>query len=127
MHRIILDGARFHDIATFYDELNRQVMAVENWQLGPSLDALNDLLYGGTGNIPGSGSVTLVWRHIEKSREDLGLAETRRWLLQKLDGGFDRARIAQQLADLKAGRGKTYFDIILDILADHPRITLERG
>ena len=44
-----LDGRLIHDIASFYDEINRVFMAGEDWQLGPSLDALDDMLRGGYG------------------------------------------------------------------------------
>ncbi|AWX92328.1 hypothetical protein DPM13_00970 [Paracoccus mutanolyticus] len=45
----------------FYDEMNRVFMAAEDWQLGDSLDALNDMLYGGYGALHGAGSVRLRW------------------------------------------------------------------
>ncbi|WP_189654972.1 hypothetical protein [Paracoccus mutanolyticus] len=41
--------------------MNRVFMAAEDWQLGDSLDALNDMLYGGYGALHGAGSVRLRW------------------------------------------------------------------
>ena len=41
-----LDGRRVHDIASFYDEINRVFMTGVDWQLGPSLDALDDMRDG---------------------------------------------------------------------------------
>jgi RNAse (barnase) inhibitor barstar len=50
---LVLDGSAIHDIAGFYAEINRVFMACEDWQLAPSLDALDDLLYGGYGALAG--------------------------------------------------------------------------
>ena len=44
-----LDGCRIRDIPSFYDEINRVFMAGEDWRLGPSLNALDDMLRGGYG------------------------------------------------------------------------------
>jgi len=123
---LTLDGHRIHDIASLYDEINRVCMADENWQLGPSLDALDDLLYGGYGALDGDARVTLVWTDFEASRTALGIAATRHYLQGKLDapGRFDRVRFQAELDALDAGTGQTYFDIVLSIIAAHPNITL---
>ncbi|WP_221887917.1 hypothetical protein [Chitinophaga polysaccharea] len=47
--QIIINGDVIIDIPSFYREINRVFMSGENWQLGNSLDAFNDLLYGGFG------------------------------------------------------------------------------
>ncbi len=54
---------------------------------------------------------------------------TRAWLRAKLDGDerFDRTRIADQLRALEAGEGPDYFQIVMEIFAAHPRITLVRA
>lgn len=123
---ITLNGAAIHDIASFYAEINRVFMAGEDWQLGDSLDAFNDALYGGFGPIKGAEPVRLIWRDMEKSRAALGLAATRNWLAAKLDRSdiFDTVAIRQQLDDLETGKGSTYFDILLEIIADHANIEL---
>lgn len=46
---LTIDGAQINGIEDFYAEINRVFMAQENWQLGASLDALDDMLYGGYG------------------------------------------------------------------------------
>lgn len=43
---LVLRGSTVSDIASFYGEVNRVFMADEEWQLGHSLDALDDMLYG---------------------------------------------------------------------------------
>lgn len=122
---LTLDGTRIHDIPSFYAEINRVFMAGVDWQLGPSLDALDDMLHGGYGTLDGQAPVTLVWTALEASRAALGLDTTRAQLLAKLaQPGFDNTRLRRQLDALEAGRGQTYFEIVLEIIAAHPNITL---
>lgn len=119
-------GRNIHDIPTFYAEINRVFMAEENWTLGNSLDALNDLLYGGYGAIDGRERVDLVWQDLEKSRSTLGVEATHAFLTEKLARPdlFNTDVIAGQLDALDRGVGQTYFDIVLEIVADHPNIRL---
>ena len=123
---LVLQGSAVSDIPSFYAEINRVFMAGEDWQLGHSLDALDDMLYGGFGVLVGHESATLIWRDIEHSRSALGVDATRSWLQGKLAGSsvFNEATIAAQLKALDAGEGQTYFQIIMEIFAAHPRIHL---
>ncbi|PZQ29012.1 MAG: ribonuclease inhibitor [Stenotrophomonas acidaminiphila] len=123
---LTLDGARIRDIPSFYDEINRVFMTGVDWTLGPSLDALDDLLYGGYGALDGAAPATLVWTDFAASRDALGVETTRQYLLAKLaqPGRFNRAHAQHALDALDAGRGQTYFDIVLEIIAAHPNITL---
>lgn len=123
----VIDGGNIHDIPSFFDEINRVFMGGEDWKLGPSLDALDDMLYGGYGALQGSGPVVLIWRGMEKNRGDLGLDATRAHYRAKLDAPdqFNSARINDDLAALERGEGATYFEIICEILAAHPRIKVQ--
>ena len=58
----------------------------------------------------------------------MGLEATRQFYKAKLaqPETYDVARITKDLAELEAGRGPTYFDIVLEIIADHPGIELVR-
>lgn len=126
-HKTIeIDGTVIVDIPTFYDEINRVFMADEDWALGQSLDALDDMLYGGYGAIAGKEPVTLVWHEIATSRAALGVNATIALLRARLPDrqAFAGAPIASQLAALEQGRGRTYFDIVLEVIADHPNIAL---
>lgn len=128
MSRILtLDGSRIRDIASFYDEINRVFMGDVDWALGPSLDALDDMLYGGYGALAGAAPVTLVWTEFEASRAALGVEATRRYLQGKLaqPQRFNTAQFQRQLEALDAGTGPTYFDTVLAIFGDHPDITLQ--
>ena len=123
---LVLQGSAVSDIPSFYAEINRVFMAGEDWQLGHSLDALDDMLYGGYGVLAGHEDATLIWRDIEHSRNALGEETTRAWLQAKLDAeaSFNVRAITAQLEALDAGEGKTYFQIVMEIFAAHPRILL---
>ncbi len=126
---LIIEGDAIDGIASFYDEINRVFMMSEDWKLRPSLDALNDLLYGGFGAIDGAEPFTLIWRNIARSRTELGLDATREHYRAKLDRPdiYDRARIEKDIAALEAGTGQTYFEIVREIIADHPNIELRES
>ncbi|RRU74455.1 barstar family protein [Stenotrophomonas maltophilia] len=121
-----IEGTAIDDIASLYAEINRVFMAGEEWQLGPSLDALDDLLHGGYGALAGQAQATLIWRDIAHSRTALGVEATRQWLQAKLDtpGSFNTQAIARQLDALQRGEGLTYFEIVMDIFGGHRQITL---
>lgn len=123
---LLLDGSAIHDIASFYAEINRVFMADEDWQLGPSLDALDDLLYGGYGALAGHATASVHWTHIAHSRAALGVAATRAWLQEKRarPGIFNTAAIDAQLDALEHGAGQTYFEIVMDVFAAHPNLRL---
>lgn len=124
-----LHGSRIHDISSFYQEVNREFMADESWQLAESLDALNDMLYGGYGALRGNEPATLIWRDIAHSRAALGLDTTRRFLQNKIaqPERYNTRYIQQQLDSLESGQGATYFEIVMEIIADHPNITLQEA
>ncbi|WP_049399628.1 barstar family protein [Stenotrophomonas maltophilia] len=130
MTRILhIEGASISDIASLYVEINRVFMADEDWQLGASLDALDDLLHGGYGALAGHATATVVWRDIAHSREALGRETTRAWLQSKLDQGgrFNGPAIHAQLMALSLGQGQTYFEIVMEIFGSHPQIILVPG
>lgn len=123
---VTIDGSRITDIPSFYAEINRVFMSGEDWQLGNSLDAFNDLLYGGFGLLQINEPVVLYWQHMEQSRAALGYAVTKRFYEDKLlpDSPYDKDLARDKLTALESGTGQTYFDILLEIIAEHPNITL---
>lgn len=127
MTQLTLNGAAITGIPSFYAELNRVFMANEDWSLGESLDALNDLLYGGYGALNGYDTATIVWTHYDQSREALGEAATRAWLQSKINAPhlYNVEHFTHELAALDRGAGQTYFARILEVFADHPNITLQ--
>lgn len=121
-----IDGAAVHGIASLYVELNRVFMPDEDWTLGESLDALDDLLYGGFGDLRGAEPVRVVWRDAEVARDALGVEVTREYYRAKLERPeVYAAPSAQRALDaLDAGRGETYFELVLRVFRDHRNIEL---
>lgn len=124
MKTFTIHGENFSDISGFYGEVNRIFMQGETWQLGESLDAFDDLLYGGFGALANEKEIWLVWRGFEKSKVDLGLQATKDFYLQKLRQPqvYNAEWARQKLAGLEAGTEKTYFEILLEIIAQHPNV-----
>ena len=124
-HILTIDGTSIHDIASFYDEINLVFMVGEDWQLGASLDGLDDMLYGGYGVLRGKAPAIVVWDQMDSSRIALGVEATRAYYLAKLDQPqvFKPGPIHAALARLGQG-GPTYFDLVMQVFADHPNITL---
>lgn len=124
---LIIEGSRINDIPSFYEEINRVFMTGEDWKLGNSLDAFNDLLYGGFGALHGNETVTLIWRDMHYSKEALGLETTRKYYEAKLLPGspYDKNIARQKLEELHKGIGQTYFDILMEIISEHSNIHLE--
>ncbi|MBO0952539.1 barstar family protein [Fibrella forsythiae] len=122
--QIAIDGNRINDIASFYQEINRVFMVGESWMIGPSLDAFNDLLFGGYGALQGAQSVDLLWHNMDHSRKALGYQTTREYYLDKLSPGspYNKKLFEEKLVALESGRGETYFDAIMTIIADHPTV-----
>ena len=125
--QIVIDGNLINDIASFYEEINRVFMSGEDWEIGHSLDAFNDLLYGGLGAIRDNERVTLLWKNMERSRQALGYDVTKRYYEEKLlpDSPFDKMHFREKLEALNSGTGQTYFDILMEIIADHPNIRVQ--
>ena len=124
---LTITGEKIHDIPSFYDEINRVFMKDEDWELGPSLDALNDMLYGAYGAIQGDEPVVLIWKNSAQSRCALGLETTTAFYQAKLEYPeiFNVDRIREQLEALKQGLGPSYFEIVLEVFAGHPNIELQ--
>lgn len=121
-----INGSNFQDIEGFYEELNRLVMQEENWKLGASLDAFNDLLYGGFGVIKDYDELEINWLNSEKSKGDLGVEMTKSYYQQKLKHPetYNSEFVQEKLEELEAGNGQTYFEILLEIISEHPKIEL---
>lgn len=126
MEQFRIEGARIATIPDLYIQLNAQLMEDAGWRMGASLDALNDVLYRfhkGTAEAP---AAELIWADHAQSRSTLGFEATREWLEQKLTrpDAFNVEGIQRQLDNLLAGAGPTYFDLVLEVFADHPGVRL---
>lgn len=113
----VINGRHFSDLEGFYDEVSRLLMKDEDWKVG-TLDGFDDILYGFQGQI--------TWRDAQKSREDLGFGLTKEFYENKIRQGkpFNVGLIQQKLDELTAGKGKTLFEIVVEIIQSHQKISL---
>ncbi|MCL1871092.1 MAG: DUF2087 domain-containing protein [Promicromonosporaceae bacterium] len=114
-----LDGGAADSVPEFYGELGR-VLSAGQHRLEPSVDALDDLL----GTLDGPARVTVVWHDVEHSREALGFAATLAYLQGIAAQAPPGEQVSRWLADLEAGRGRTYLELVLGTFAAHPEIEL---
>ncbi|MCL4638701.1 MULTISPECIES: barstar family protein [Olivibacter] len=123
---IAIDGLHIHDIASFYEEINRVFMSDEDWKIGNSLDAFNDLLYGGFGAMKDCEKVRFVWKNVERMQEALGYKATKAYYEDKLQQGalFNKEYFREKLIALENGTGETYFEMLKSIVAAHKNIDL---
>lgn len=101
-------------------------MTNEDWKIGESLDALNDLFYGGFGLIDGGEPIELTWTNFEQNKNLFGYDFTMEFYQEKLKQPkvFSTKIIQQNISALENGTGLTYFEMILEIIAEHKNITL---
>lgn len=123
---VIIDGTKIHDIPSFYEEINNVFMVNEDWKLGQSLDALDDMFYGAYSIIKGEEKIRLIWKNFAQNQNDLGLELTQKFYEDKLNSPstFNTTLIKEKLAELESGKGQTYFDIIVEIISEHSQIKL---
>ncbi|RZJ56974.1 MAG: ribonuclease inhibitor [Flavobacterium sp.] len=123
---LTIQGDLITDIHSFYQQINCLFMHQEDWRIGDSLDALEDLLYGNYGILKLHNGIELIWKNHQSSANALGLELTRNYYLKKIEPGsrFNKPFFKQQLAELEAGRGLTYFDKIVEIIRSHENVQL---
>ena len=126
MKKIIIEGKNINNIETFYEEVNRVFMLHEKWKIAQSLDAFNDMLYGSFGEIKGKEKIQLIWKDMEQNQNTLGFQTTLEFYQNKLKSPeiFNQKLVLSKIDELHNGVGLTFFEIILEIIADHENIIL---
>ena len=101
-------------------------MEGEDWCIGESLDAFNDILFGGVGVIKGNESIELIWKDFDKMKSLFGKEFTIDFYQRKLEAPeiFNSNYIQKKLDELYTDQGKTYFQLLMECIADHPNIKL---
>ena len=69
---VTIDGSRFYDVNSFYDEMGRIFTKDLRWKSGHNLNAFDDLLRGGFGVFEYEEPINLIWIHFQRSRQLLG-------------------------------------------------------
>jgi RNAse (barnase) inhibitor barstar len=113
----ILDGKNFFTRTELLEEVGKVLFGEAH--LVHDLNALNDVLEGGYGT-PEEGFV-LIWRNWEISKNRFGYDETVRTLGETLKKcrPADRSYIKTNRLLAKQGKGRTFFDMIVEIFESH--------
>lgn len=69
---IIINGNKFTDVESFYDEIDRVLTKNLDWKTGHNLNAFNDLLWGGFGVYEYEEQVKITWTKFTESKKVLG-------------------------------------------------------
>ena len=126
MKKITIEGKNINNIETFYEEVNRVFMSQENWKIAQSLDAFSDMLYGSFGEIKGKEKIQLIWKDMEQNQKSLGFQTTLEFYHNKLKSPeiFNHKFVLSKINELHNGVGLTFFEIVLEIIANHDNIML---
>ena len=114
---IVLDGEDFSDLQGFYKEVSRLLGAPDEEPVR-GMDAFNDLLRGGFGDVKAGESLRIVWKNADKSRADLGYeaaAEYYRRMLERCHPD-NRPRVQKRLDRALAKEGPTLFDTLCGLI-----------
>ena len=115
--RIVIDGDAFSDLNGFYAEITRLFGSPEDRPVR-SMDAFNDVLRGGFGDIAPGERLHIVWKRADKSRAELGheaAADYYRQLLERCHPD-NREKIQKRLDRALAGEGPTLFDLLCGVI-----------
>jgi len=76
--------------------------------------------------ISGKEEINLIWEDMKQNRKVLGMDVTKAYYQNKLKTPdiFNTTFVNEKLSALDNGTGQTYFDIILEIISEHPNIKL---
>ena len=111
MNSCELRGEAILVLESFYDEVERILGPEVEW-FGRNLDALNEVMLGGIGDLP--ADFTLFWRNAAHSRARLGYDAYADYLRANLVSCHPSGResVRARLRDAEANRGPTLFDIL---------------
>ncbi|TCZ79377.1 hypothetical protein E0485_05815 [Paenibacillus albiflavus] len=116
----LIDGDNFSDFQGFTREFSKNVLSNKHIWNG-SLDALNDILRGGFGDIEEDDEIEITWKNSNKSIKDLGYEE----IIQRLQNKYDNCHptnkelVLQELLNARNKKGPTVFNWIVGIFNEH--------
>ncbi|KOR79302.1 hypothetical protein AM232_13225 [Bacillus sp. FJAT-21352] len=121
----IIDGDKFSNFKGFCKEFSDIVLSGK-YKWHGNLDAFNDILFGGFGDIENEEQFTIIWRNSAKSKVDLGYSETIVKLNENLNNCHqsNEEKVIQEIKDAKMNKGPTIFDLIEEIILDNENVTL---
>ena len=125
MKAFTLDGDRFDDLESFYDEVQRQ-LCPDFEGFGRNLGALNDVLRGGFGTFDVEAPIEIVWSNSARSRRLLGHVALARYLqaVREVAHASNQVRLDERIADAERDREQTLFEVIANLFRTQSHITL---
>jgi RNAse (barnase) inhibitor barstar len=116
----VIDGDNFSDFQGFTKEFSKSVLSNKHIWNG-SLDAFNDILRGGFGDIEEDDEIEITWKNSNKSINDLGYDETIKRLLEKYEKCHptNKEFVLQEIYHARNKNGPTVFDWIVEIINEH--------
>ena len=124
---IVIDGNNFSTLSEFYEEAEKKLTRGLDWKIGRNLNAFNDVLRGGFGVHQFGGPLKIKWINSDKSKKDLGWAETVKYIREQLTNCHP-SNIPSIKKDLKKAenkKGEILFDIIVGIIRSHEHVELK--
>ncbi|MEW1796796.1 MULTISPECIES: barstar family protein [Streptomyces] len=120
----VIPGAEVTGLERFWEVIGEAVNGPDGY-FGRNLDAFADCLSGGYGT-PDDRDFVIEWHEAALSRRALGHEETARQLRLRLARvpEVNRARVEGELAEAEAGRGRTVFDWLTEIIDERAPGTL---
>ncbi|MEU0136211.1 barstar family protein [Streptomyces sp. NPDC006296] len=114
----VIDGSGITGLDGFWAAMGEAVNGPGGY-FGRNLDSFADCLRGGFGT-PADGSFVIEWRDHARSARALGHEETARRLEGLLTRAHPthRAHVERELAEARAGRGPTLFDVLVGIIRE---------
>ncbi|RTE07022.1 barstar family protein [Paenibacillus whitsoniae] len=121
----IIDGSKISNFEDFCREFSDAVLSGKHKWNG-NLDAFNDILRGGFGDIEDDGTFSIFLKNSSKLKESLGYTETVKLLEERLlrCHPSNVPLVAEELRQAKNGIGPTIFDWLQEIISDHEHITI---
>jgi RNAse (barnase) inhibitor barstar len=116
-HTYTIDGNDFDTLEELYEKISETMLPGIVW--GHNLDALNDVLYGDFGVL--KEEFILIWKNAARSRQKLGYEYTIEFWEKRLVHNPD---LKEKLEKARQHKGQTVFDVLMEIIYDHPQITL---
>lgn len=127
MKKVQINGNSFSSLKEFYDEIERKLTKNLDWKIGRNLNAFDDVLFGGFGIHDFKEEIELNWLNSNKSKSDLGMEETIKYIQVQLKNCHptNRRNVDNDLKLAMNGKGNTLFEIIVRIIREHQHIKLE--
>ncbi|ACT03206.1 barstar family protein [Paenibacillus sp. JDR-2] len=123
--KFIIDGTKISSYEDFCREFSTNVLSGKH-QWNGNLDAFNDILRGGFGDMEANEPLTIIWKGSSTLKGSLGYTETIKILEERLLKCHltNVPRVKEELRLAKNSEGPTIFDWLHKVISNHKHIAL---